>query len=167
MEKLLAKLLLNEQKLTALQYFKKYILPNCTKNDDGTYSCKDAVEFKNIKMSKFPVKFKRVEGDFYCLDCGLKTLEGAPEYIGGDFDCSGNKLTTLAGGPKRVGGKMECVGNLLTSLEGGPKYVGGPIYCMNNRFWKAPKKPGKAGTIYDDMNPYNTDEESEDWDSRW
>ncbi|MHA1883074.1 MAG: hypothetical protein ACTSUO_08520 [Candidatus Thorarchaeota archaeon] len=104
----------------------------CTQNEDGTWSCKGNVDLGRLNLKKLPVKFKRVEGNFYCDHNQLTSLDGAPEYVGKDFDCSHNQLTTLEGGPKRVEGYFYCEHNQLTSLEGAPEYVGGSFDCSFN-----------------------------------
>ena len=75
--------------------FAERVLKDYTKNPDGTYSCKGDVDLRWGVFPKLPFRFKRVEGDFICTNCGLETLEGCPEYVGKDFICSDNNLTTL------------------------------------------------------------------------
>jgi hypothetical protein len=79
-------------------------------------------------MTKLPVKFGKVSGDFWCDYNKLTTLEGCPNYVGDSFVCSANNLTTLEYCPNYVGGIFNCFGNNLTTLEGCPKYVGGGFY---------------------------------------
>ena len=62
----------------------------------------------------------------------LKTLKGAPPYVGGDFNCAMNYITTLKGGPKYVGGDFLCFRNCLTSLKGLPKMCGGEVEYYDN-----------------------------------
>jgi hypothetical protein len=84
------------------------------------------------KLTKLPIKFNKVGGNFICNDNELTTLEGAPKEVGGDFLCSRNELTSLEGGPESVGGDFICRNNQLTSLQGAPKKVGGDFYCSRN-----------------------------------
>ncbi len=81
-------------------------------------------------MGKQP---EHVDGDFYCSDNKLTSLEGAPSSVGGYFVCSRNKLTSLKGGPTSVGGYFNCYNNKLTSLKGGPTKVGGDYFCSKNK----------------------------------
>jgi hypothetical protein len=80
-------------------------------------------------MGKQP---EHVDGDFYCSDNKLTSLEGAPSSVGGYFVCSRNKLTSLKGGPTSVGGYFNCYNNKLTSLKGGPTSIGNSFYAYNN-----------------------------------
>jgi len=43
-------------------------LRHCTKNPDGTYSCRGDLDLSGLGLTKLPVKFKRVEGSFRCRD---------------------------------------------------------------------------------------------------
>lgn len=70
------------------------------------------------EMSKLPVKFGTVTGDFSCREMPLSSLQNAPHFVGREFDCNSCKLTTLNYSPKTVGGGYYCYGNLLTSFEG-------------------------------------------------
>jgi hypothetical protein len=80
----------------------------------------------NFNLDKFPLKFRRVTGDFDCRGNKLTSLEGAPEYVGGDFDCSHNQLETLEGGPKEVVKTYFCWNNKLKSLRGCAQMIGTP-----------------------------------------
>jgi hypothetical protein len=55
-------------------------------------------------LSKIPLRFSKVTGDFDCSGLGLKTLEGCPMEVGGTFDCTYNQLSSLEYAPKKVGG---------------------------------------------------------------
>jgi hypothetical protein len=81
-------------------------------------------------MGKQP---EHVDGDFYCSDNKLTSLEGAPSSVGGNFFCSDNKLTSLERAPSSVGGTFFCSDNKLTSLEGAPSSVGGDFFCTANK----------------------------------
>ena len=83
------------------------------------------VDLSNLNLTKLPINFTEVSGNFNCSDNKLTTLEGAPRKVGSDFYCYENKLTSLVGAPKKVGGDFYCWGNRLTSLVGGPKEVSG------------------------------------------
>ena len=87
---------------------------------------------KSIKDLLLGLKINKVEGNFYCYNNQLTSLEGSPETVGGTFDCDRNKLTSLEGAPETVGGDFDCNYNELTSLEGGPKIVGDNFWCLNN-----------------------------------
>jgi len=93
--------------------------------DDKTgliYSTK-SIEYD--RRGNFRVKFARVDGDFYCNNSELTTLEGSPQYVAGDFSCSYNpELKDFKGGPEIVGLHLNCPGIDFESLAGFPKKVG-------------------------------------------
>jgi hypothetical protein len=91
-----------------------------TINEDGTIDIDGTVSIVLQNITKIPIKFGKVTGDFYVCQNKLKSLEGSPYYVGGDFDCYSNKLTSLKGSPKEVGGSFYSSNNKLTSLEGMP-----------------------------------------------
>ena len=105
---------------------------------NGTYvvNCDDDVEVKNKKIEKLTDGFKwgEVSGSFYCSKCDkLKSLEGAPNFVGGDFDCSYCKnLKSLDGGPTDVRVDFNCsYCDSLKDLIGAPEYVEGDFNCSN------------------------------------
>ena len=114
------------------QICKEYRIENYTINQDGTVDVDRNVNLSNKKLTRLPLKFGKVSGDFYCNDNQLTTLEGCPTEVGGDFYCSYNKLTTLEGCPKTVGGDFYCNDNQLTTLEGCPTEVGS-FDCSSNQ----------------------------------
>ena len=114
----------------------KYGITNYTINDDGSIDVNVDVDLRNKQLTKLPLKFGFVSGDFYCYNNKLTTLEGCPREVGGDFDCDDNQLTTLEGGPREVGGSFNCSRNKLTTLEGCPRQVGGYFDCSCNKVHK-------------------------------
>ena len=52
--------------------------------------------------------------------------------VDGDFFCGNNHLTTLENCPKTVSGVFGCSSNFLKSLEGAPKFVGENFMCRFN-----------------------------------
>ena len=109
----------------------KYNIENYTINSDGTIDVDGDVNLHNKGLTKLPLHFNRVSGDFNCYKNKLTDLEG-PQSVGGDFYCYGNKLTSLEGAPKSVGGDFLCRDNNLTSLEGVPQSVSGHFSCRDN-----------------------------------
>ena len=91
------------------------------------------------------VRFGKVNGDFYCHDNELTTLEGAPQSVKGDFSCERNQLTTLVGAPQTVSGSFDCSYNVLTSLEGAPQSVGGYFDCEDNELTTLEGAPQSVG----------------------
>jgi hypothetical protein len=57
------------------------------------------------------------DGEFYCNEIKLTSLEGAPRSIGGSFNCSRNMLTSLEGAPRSIERSFYCAHNMLTSLK--------------------------------------------------
>ena len=120
-------------------FCERYQIMSYTINDDelsddyGSIDVNGTVYLVRIGITKIPIKFNKVTGDFYCYSNGLTTLEGGPKYVGGNFDCAINKLTDLKGSPLGVGGSFTCYQNNLTSLSGCPKWVGNHLICSENK----------------------------------
>ena len=107
---------------------------------EGNFFC------HNNKLTTLQGAPKTVRGNFFCHNNKLTTLAGAPNTVGGGFSCVNNKLTTLQGAPKTVeGGSFYCDGNKLTTLQGGPKTVGGSFYCYNNKLTTLQGAPETVG----------------------
>jgi len=118
---------------------KKYGIENYTINSDGTVDVDGDVYLSSEALTKLPLKFGKVTGDFNCNNNKLITLEGGPRSVGEYFDCSYNQLTTLEGGPIKVGGYFNCYSNQLTSLKGCPKVVGVDFNCSYNPIYSVYK----------------------------
>jgi hypothetical protein len=111
---------------------KKYDIENWTLNSSGLVDVDGDVFLAYQGLSKLPLKFGRVTGNFRCYSNQLTSLEGCPTEIGGDFFCRHNKLTTLEGCPTEIGGVFFCYNNNLTSLKGAPEYIEGQVDFMPN-----------------------------------
>ena len=111
---------------------KKYKIENWTLNPDGTVDVDGDVYLSAQRLSKLPLKFGRVTGNFFCHYNQLTSLEGCPTEIDGDFWCHSNKLTSLEGCPTEIGGYFWCSYNQLTSLKGAPEYIEGKLDFMPN-----------------------------------
>jgi hypothetical protein len=115
---------------------KKYGIQNYTINEDGTVDVDGDVSLYKRNLSKLPLKFGRVTGNFYCQHNKLTTLEGCPGEVDDHFYCNNNQLTTLEGCPRVVGGDFWCYRNQLTTLESDPDRipeVGGNFWCSSNQ----------------------------------
>ena len=132
---------------------KKYGITNYTINN-GLVDVDGDVDLYDENLTKLPIKFGNVSGNFYCSSNQLTTLEGAPESVGDGFYCRNNQLTTLEGCPKSVGGNYYCSKNELTSLEGTPESVGGHFYCYNNNIYKLDFVPNYKGVLYISQTPF-------------
>jgi hypothetical protein len=69
---------------------------------DGSIDVKGNIDISHKKLTKIPVKFNIVNGDFICYENMLTTLENAPKIITGKFWCSDNKLRNLEHCPLEV-----------------------------------------------------------------
>jgi hypothetical protein len=118
----------------------KYVKQILEKNFDirGTYSVNsdndidiDGSCVLEVKIKKIPIMFGKVSGHFICGGEGLKSLEGAPKYVGKRFSCGGNALVSLKGAPKYVGGDFVCSNNPLKDLSGidNETILQGRFYC--------------------------------------
>jgi len=52
----------------------------------------ESVNLASRKLTKLPLQFGKVTGNFFCGNNQLTTLEGAPKWVGGGFYCSFNPL---------------------------------------------------------------------------
>ena len=123
---------------------KKYGIENYTINN-GVVDVNGDVNLDDRGLTKIPLNFGVVSGNFWCSNNQLTSLEGCPSHVGGDFWCSYNKLTSLEGCPSRVGGDFWCSNNKLTSLEGCPSRVGGYFRCSNNKLTSLEGCPSHVG----------------------
>jgi hypothetical protein len=123
----------------------KYKIQNYTINEDGSIDVDGDVYLSEEKLTKIPLKFKHVGGDFSCHNNQLTSLEGSPQTVGGYFDCDNNKLISLEGAPQTVGRDFYCGNNQLTSLEGAPQTVGRDFYCGNNQLTSLEGSPQTMG----------------------
>ncbi|MEG7685949.1 hypothetical protein, partial [Listeria monocytogenes] len=67
---------------------KKYNIENYVINSNGSIDVGDDVLIYNKGLTKLPLKFNRVDGEFNCSYNQLTTLEGCPNYVGCNFFCS-------------------------------------------------------------------------------
>jgi hypothetical protein len=117
----------------------EYDIVNYTINDDLSIDVDGYVDLHDKGLTKLPLKFNKVNGDFNCTFNNLKSLEGAPKEVNGDFYCYKNDLTSLEGASKEVTGNFYCSNNQLYSFYsltidvGGKFYYGeNPIACFGN-----------------------------------
>ena len=131
----------------------EYRIKNYTINPDGTVDVNGDVNLYEKGLTKLPLKFGYVSGEFDCSYNQLTSLEGSPKKVGGGFYCGYNKLVTLEGAPKEVGGYFDCRYNQLTSLVGAPEEV---MYfnCSNNQLTSLEGAPMEVGGYFHcDGNP--------------
>ena len=124
----------------------EYGIKNYTINEDLTIDVDGPVYITNTGISKLPLNFNIVKGEFVCHHNRLTTLEGCPKQVNGAFHCEYNRLEDLKGSPKSVDYMFNCSNNYLTSLEGGPEYVGGSFNCMTNELTNLKHSPKEVGS---------------------
>ena len=174
---------------------KKYGIKNWTLNSDGLVDVDGSVYLSYNVLTKIPLKFGEVTGDFKCDSNRLTSLEGAPhtvshffcnnnildslefapKSVGGNFNCDKNQLTSLEGAPHTVDGFFSCDDNQLTSLEFAPKSVAGDFWCLNNNIRSFEGLVNIKGNFECDVNPLieiwkiispdTTDELVDEWDN--
>jgi len=97
---------------------REYGIMDYTINIDGSIDVDDDVFLYNKGLTKLPMKFNHVSGNFNCSGNNLTTLEFSPQTVGGYFDCGYNNLTTLLGGPQSVDGDFYCSYNPIHNQLG-------------------------------------------------
>ena len=97
---------------------KKFDIRNYTINEDSTIDVDGDVDLYNKRLTKLPLKFRKVSGGFYCFNNQLKSLEGSPLSVGGNFYCSHNQLKSLDGISRRISGGIYCYSNQLRDVKG-------------------------------------------------
>jgi hypothetical protein len=127
---------------------KKFGIKNYTINE-GSIDIDGDVDLRNKGLTKIPLKFGKVSGNFSCGYNQLESLSGAPLSVGGYFSCGDNQLKSLEGSPLSVGGRFYCRFNQLISLEGAPLSVGGYFSCGDNQLKSLEGISGRiSGAIY-------------------
>jgi hypothetical protein len=101
---------------------RQYRIENYTINPDGSIDVNGNVILFNRRLTKLPLKFNKVTGDFSCTSNLLTNLEGCPNYVGGNFGCVANNITSLEGCPNYVGGNFNChLNQLPEEIRNNPK----------------------------------------------
>jgi len=134
--------------LKVFEDIEKYKIRNYTFNDDGSMDVDDDVNLSFKHLSKLPVKFRNVSGNFECSSNNLTSLEGCPKTVGGSFYFDNNNLTSLLGSPETIGVNFNCSNNNLTSLEGCPETVGGNFTCSYNNLTSLEGCPETVGGYF-------------------
>lgn len=86
------------------------------------------------KFKEFPewLQWGTIKGNFSVVDCGLKSLRGAPKKVKYIFDCSMNELESLAGCEEMECDAFCCDRNQLKDLEGAPYSIPQWFSCCHN-----------------------------------
>jgi len=140
-----------------------YNIKNYTINSDGIVDVDGDVNIYNKKLTKLPLKFGNVTGNFYCNYNELISLEGCPKLVGGVFDCANNILETLEGCTQILGGSFHFTYNEIRDLYGFPEFFDGDVYYNFNPVseildlfkTKLPKHcANRLGKVIDLLNEY-------------
>lgn len=115
------------------QECEKYNITHYKINEDMSIDVIGDVIITCSNITKLPLQFNIVKGNFICCRNKLTTLEGSPVIITGSANFSENKLTSLLGCPKYIGGHITLNQNQLTSLEFCPDYIGTNFNCSDNK----------------------------------
>src|SRR5574344_97029 len=110
------------------------------------------VELDLLNLTKLPITFGTVGGEFNCSGNKLTSLVGCPSEVGKDFDCSDNRLTSLKNCPSEVGGNFYCSGNRISSLKGCPSKIVKGFDCSNNKLTSLEDGPSEVGWYYECNN---------------
>jgi len=124
--------LTNEEDIQA--WLDKYDIKNTTILPDGSVDVQGDIKLSNRlpNVSKLPINFNYVDGDFDVSENELITLEGSPIKVGGSFFAYKNELDSLRGGPKEVKGSFVILHNNITSLQNSPTIVKDDYICSHN-----------------------------------
>lgn len=102
-------------------------------NSDGKYEVNASyvyikVNTKSLTNNLFV--WNKITGNFDCSGTSITSLEGAPKEVGICFNCSNNfLLKSLKGAPEYVGYGFNCSYTQITSLEGSPRQINGFFNC--------------------------------------
>jgi len=111
---------------------KQYYIKNYTINLDGSIDVNQSVNLNSENLTKIPLKFNKINGNFYSSKNYLTSLEGCPKEVNGDFYCGYNKLTSFKYAPKIIRGNFDCDDNNIKSFEYFPSHVSETFWCYNN-----------------------------------
>src|SRR5574343_1884861 len=85
---------------------RKYHIKDYTINPDGSIDVNEYIWLKGL--TKLPLKFNKVNGNFDCKNNKLTSLEGSPVEVNGSFYCQKNELTSFEFAPKIIRGYFNC-----------------------------------------------------------
>ena len=143
---------LNEREVIVVDHIDHY---NYKEYIGKTVKVTGDVNLSRLGLTKIPINFTEVGGNFWCYANKLTSLIGAPRRVGGGIWCWGNNLTSLEGSPEEVSGNFSCYENKLTDLVGGPKEVGRDFWC-DNKLTSLTGAPRRVGGIFCSYNQFDT-----------
>ena len=83
-------------------------IDNYTINPDGSIDVEGEVIIL-IYINELPIKFNKVNGNFYCHGNKLESFEYAPKIIRGDFGCEWNNIKSFEYFPSFVKDDFLCI----------------------------------------------------------
>ena len=137
----------------------KFDIKNYTINNDMTIDVNshveldDCVTFFNVEISKLPVNFNKVSGDFDCSANELITLKGCPKIVEGFFKCTHNNLKSLKYSPEYIEGEFACENNDLKTLDYLPQRGVKEVFASNNKITSLKGLPNNL--VYVDVENNN------------
>lgn len=122
----------NKEDIT--RWLSKHEIKNFEILKDNSVNVKGNVRLADrlANLSKLPLSFNIVEGDFDISDNELTSLEGTPKVVKGNFLAFKNEITSLKGGPKEVEGSFIVLKNNVASLKNSPALVKEDFICSHN-----------------------------------
>ena len=141
----------------------RYNITDYIINPDGSIDVDGSVDLENKKLTKLPLKFNKVNDDFYCDYNELESLEGSPKEVNGDFYCYDNKLISFEYTPRIIRGDFGCNYNNIKTFEYFPVFIKIDFYCLGNpiyEVWKLFKDWTKIELLndFDIFRDEDTDE---------
>jgi hypothetical protein len=116
--------------------------------ENGLLEINGGFKMCHTNLTKLPLRFASVTGDFVVRSNRLTTLKGCPTVVGGDFDCRNNDLPSLKFSPITVGRNFYCQENNLTSLLGVPEVIPNLFCCGINSLQTLEHSPTTVGGDY-------------------
>lgn len=110
------------------------------------------VDLSYYELRHFPIKFRKITGDFECSNNLLVSLQGAPDEVTNDFECYYNQLSSYEFLPKKIGRNLYLGNDRVTSLvdiDWSSLYVEEGIFLDTARI-----KRGGLGLLLLKMGPH-------------
>ena len=125
-------------------------------SDDGVVSLERSIvnlnySFRTLEgkvISRLPIKFGEVKGNFEVRRSGLRSLEGCPHTVGGNFRCGRNPIKSFKGGPTKVDRSYHadyCPS--LRRLDGAPNEINDEFSVYNSGIFSFVGGPQKIGFL--------------------
>lgn len=118
----------------SLKIYLDYLnLTNYKINDDLSIDVDGDVDISQKNLTKIPIKFGKVAGNFICNGNILTNLVNSPKEVGGSFVCDSNHLKSLHNSPRIVNGDFYANNNEIETLRGCPEFIGGIFSMYGNK----------------------------------